>query len=137
MSLSGPGWFYAPTVLQAETAEAETALEGAFGPVVLIRGVADVDAAIAAANSSTFALGASVWTRNSNAAHHLARRLQAGMVSINDAVTPTAHAGAPFGGCKASGFGRAHGGAGAPRVHAAPGSLAAPSGRIPSAALPL
>ena len=31
------------------------------------------------------------------------------MVSINDAVTPAAHAGAPFGGCKASGFGRTHG----------------------------
>ncbi len=108
-SLSGPGWFYAPTVLQAETAEAETALAGAFGPVVLIRGVADVDAAVAATNSSHFALGASVWTRNSSAARHLASRLQAGMVSINDAVTPTAHAGAPFGGCKASGFGRTHG----------------------------
>ncbi|MBV8312623.1 MAG: aldehyde dehydrogenase family protein, partial [Planctomycetaceae bacterium] len=37
-SLGGPGWFYAPTVLLAETAQAETALEGAFGPVVLIRG---------------------------------------------------------------------------------------------------
>lgn len=31
------------------------------------------------------------------------------MVCINEAVTPTAHAGAPFGGCKASGFGRTHG----------------------------
>ena len=108
-SLSGPGWYYAPTVLLAETAEAEGALAGAFGPVVLIRGVADVDAAVAATNSSNFALGASVWTRSSSTARHLASRLQAGMVSINDAVTPTAHAGAPFGGCKASGFGRTHG----------------------------
>jgi acyl-CoA reductase-like NAD-dependent aldehyde dehydrogenase len=108
-SLGGPGWFYAPTVLQAATAEAETALAGAFGPVVLIRGVADVDAAVAATNSSHFALGASVWTGNSRAARHLAGRLQAGMVCINDAVTPTSHAGAPFGGCKASGFGRTHG----------------------------
>ena len=107
-SLSGPGWFYAPTVLQAETAKAETALAGAFGPVVLLRGVADVDAAVAATNSSNFELGASVWTRNSSATHHLASRLQAGMVSINDAVTPTATPGA-VGGCKASGFGRTHG----------------------------
>ena len=64
-SLSGPGLFYAPTVLQAETAEAEGALAGAFGPVILIRGVADAEAAVAAANASNFALGASVWTRNS------------------------------------------------------------------------
>ncbi len=108
-SLGGAGWFYAPTVLEADTAEAETALAGAFGPVVLSRGVGDVDAAVAATNSSHFGLGASVWTGNARAARHLAGRLQAGMVSINDAVTPTAHAGAPFGGCKASGFGRTHG----------------------------
>jgi len=75
----------------------------------LIRGVADVEAAVAAANASHFALGASIWTRNARAARHLAGRLHAGMVCINEAVTPTAHAGAPFGGCKASGFGRAHG----------------------------
>jgi len=121
-SLSGPGWFYAPTVLQAKTAEAETALAGAFGPVILIRGVPDVDAAAAATNASSFALGASVWARNARAARPLASRLQAGMVCINDAVTPTAHAGAPFGGCKASGFGRTHGALGLrefsqPQVH--------------------
>ncbi len=108
-SLNGLGWYYAPTVLLAETAEAETALEGAFGPVVLIRGVSDADSAVAATNSSRFALGASVWTKNSNAARRLASKLQAGVVGINEAVTPTAHAGAPFGGCKASGFGRVHG----------------------------
>ncbi len=108
-SIDGPGWFYGPTVLEAETAGAEAALAGAFGPVVLIRGVADADAAVTATNSSQFALGASIWTKNSRAARRLASRLQAGTVGINEAVTPTAHAGAPFGGCKASGFGRTHG----------------------------
>jgi acyl-CoA reductase-like NAD-dependent aldehyde dehydrogenase len=111
-SLSGPGGFYAPTVLDAETAEPEAVLAGAFGPVLLIRGVPDAESAVAAANSSGFALGASVWGKNRKAAAALARRLHAGTVGVNEAVTPTAHAAAPFGGCKASGFGRTHGGAG-------------------------
>ena len=98
--LSGPGWFYAPTVLEAASAEAEEALAGAFGPVILIRGVASPEAALEAANASAFALGASVWGRNRRAARELARRVQAGMVCVNEAVTPTAHAGAPFGGCQ-------------------------------------
>lgn len=108
-SLPGPGSFYAPTVLLAETTQAESALAGAFGPVVLIRGVSTAEEAVAAANSSDFALGASVWGQDRGAARAIAGQIEAGTVSVNEAVTPTAHAGAPFGGCKASGFGRTHG----------------------------
>jgi acyl-CoA reductase-like NAD-dependent aldehyde dehydrogenase len=107
--LAGEGWFYAPTVLEADSAEPEQALAGAFGPVVLIRSVPSEEAAVEAANSSEFALGASVWGRDRSRAQALARRVVAGMVCVNEAVTPTAHAAAPFGGCKASGFGRTHG----------------------------
>jgi acyl-CoA reductase-like NAD-dependent aldehyde dehydrogenase len=96
-------------VLLADTPGPEETLAGAFGPVLLVRGVADADSAVAAANASEFALGASVWGRNRKTARALARRLQAGMVCVNEAVTPTAHAAAPFGGCKASGYGRTHG----------------------------
>ncbi len=107
--LDGPGWFYAPTVLEADTEEPAMALEGAFGPVVLIRGVPTAEAAIEAANSSRYALGASLWGRDLSTLRRMSSSLRAGMVCINDAVTPTAHAGAPFGGSKASGFGRTHG----------------------------
>jgi acyl-CoA reductase-like NAD-dependent aldehyde dehydrogenase len=105
----GRGWFYPPTVLQADTPEPEAALAGAFGPVVLLRGVPSPDAAVEAANASPFGLSASVWGRDLRAAGALARRLEAGMVAINEAVTPSAHAAAPFGGIKASGFGRTRG----------------------------
>lgn len=108
-SSAGPGWFYAPTVLEADGPEPETALAGAFGPCVLIRGVADEAAAVDAANSSPYALAASVWGRNRRKARDVARRLHAGMVSVNEAVVPTAHAAAPFGGWKNSGYGRTHG----------------------------
>ena len=111
-AVAGPGWFYRPTVLMADSAAAEEALAGVFGPVVLVRGFADADAAVTAANASRYGLAASVWSRDRRSAEALARRLQAGSVSVNDAVTPTAHASAPFGGTKASGFGRTHGRAG-------------------------
>jgi acyl-CoA reductase-like NAD-dependent aldehyde dehydrogenase len=107
--LPGPGWFYPPTVLLARSTEPEDALAGAFGPVVVIRGISDPKAAVDAANRGRFALAASVWGRDTTRARALAQRVQAGMVTINDAVTPTAHASAPFGGAKASGFGRTKG----------------------------
>jgi acyl-CoA reductase-like NAD-dependent aldehyde dehydrogenase len=105
----GPGWFYPPTVLLAATPEPEKALQGVFGPVVVVRGVPDVAAAVAAANASRYGLAASVWSRDTRAAAAVAGRLEAGMVTVNEAVTPTMHASAPFGGTKASGFGRTHG----------------------------
>ena len=107
--LPGTGHFYSPTVLIAHSPEPEDALAGAFGPVVVIRGVSDPQAAVEAVNRSQFALAASIWTRDRRQARNLAGHLQAGMVTINDAVTPTAHASAPFGGAKASGFGRTKG----------------------------
>ncbi len=105
----GPGPFYRPTVLAADGPEAESALAGCFGPVVLVRGVADVDAAVRAANAGPFGLSASVWGRDLRLARSVAARLEAGSVAINDAVTTSAHAAAPFGGRKASGYGRIRG----------------------------
>jgi acyl-CoA reductase-like NAD-dependent aldehyde dehydrogenase len=95
--------------LIAETPEQEAALAGCFGPVVVVRGVSDIETAITAANASVFGLAASLWGRDRATLIRLASRLEAGMVAINDAVVPTAHAAAPFGGTKASGFGRVHG----------------------------
>lgn len=108
-TLDGPGWFYGPTVLLAHDPEPERRLAGCFGPVVIVRGVATGDEAVAAANASPFGLAASVWGRDIHEARRLADRLEVGMVSINDAVAPSAHASAPFGGVKASGFGRTKG----------------------------
>ncbi|WP_165072366.1 aldehyde dehydrogenase family protein [Paludisphaera rhizosphaerae] len=107
--IEGNGSFYAPTLLSASSPEPERTLEGVFGPVVLIRGVATIDEAIAAANGSEMALAASVWGRDRSIARAVARRITAGTVSVNDAVTATGAAAAPFGGFKASGFGRTHG----------------------------
>ena len=107
--LAGPGHFYPPTVLIAQAPEPEEALAGVFGPVVLVRGVSNPKAAVEAVNRSRFALAASIWSRDRRQARNLAGNLHAGTITINDAVTPTAHASAPFGGAKASGFGRTKG----------------------------
>ena len=105
----GPGWFYRPTVLQVESAEAENLLAGVFGPVIAVRRFETVESAIEATNASEYGLAASVWSSDLHEARQVASRLDAGTVNINDAVTTTMHATAPFGGFRASGVGRTHG----------------------------
>ena len=107
--VDGLGSYYLPTVLLAEGPEPEQVLAGCFGPVVLVRGVPDVETAIRLANASPYGLSASVWSRDVRQARSVALRLEAGMVAVNEAVTPSAHAAIPFGGCKASGYGRTRG----------------------------
>jgi acyl-CoA reductase-like NAD-dependent aldehyde dehydrogenase len=108
-AVPGPGGFVRPTVLLADSTAPESALEGVFGPVVVVRGVPDADSAVEAANAGRFGLSASVWSRNVRVARALGERLEVGVVTVNDAVAPTGHASAPFGGARASGFGRIKG----------------------------
>ncbi|NCQ61010.1 MAG: aldehyde dehydrogenase family protein, partial [Myxococcales bacterium] len=61
--VEGAGRYYAPTVLAGVPADNAALLEESFGPIVPILEVADVDAAVEAANSGRFGLTASVWTR--------------------------------------------------------------------------
>lgn len=107
--ISGPGYFYQPTILVSKRPEPERILEGVFGPVVIVRGDLSRQEVVEAANATRFGLAASVWGRDYKVARGVAGQLQAGMVSINDAVTPTGLAAAPFGGCKGSGYGRVRG----------------------------
>jgi aldehyde dehydrogenase (NAD+) len=101
---TGKGYFYQPTVFDNVAPESTISREEIFGPVLATIEFADIDEAIARANDSPYGLAAAVWTRDIKKAHYVARKLQAGTVWINTYnVYDTA---APFGGYKASGFGR-------------------------------
>jgi aldehyde dehydrogenase (NAD+) len=101
---TGKGYFFQPTVFDNVAPDATISREEIFGPVLATIEFADLDEAIARANASQYGLAAAVWTRDIKKAHYMARKLQAGTVWINTYnVYDTA---APFGGYKASGFGR-------------------------------
>ncbi len=105
----GPGNFYPPTVLVDVTPEMRIAREEVFGPVMLIMRVRDDAAAIAVANGTEFGLQASVIGNDRARAGRIAAALEAGGVCINDFGLCYLNQDLPFGGVKASGFGRMNG----------------------------
>jgi acyl-CoA reductase-like NAD-dependent aldehyde dehydrogenase len=106
---SSPGWFYEPTVLEHVPASARIESEEVFGPVTTVAPFDGEEEAIRLANASPFGLGASVWTRDAERARRVGARLRAGMVWTNDVGYSYGAGPAPWGGNKASGFGRTHG----------------------------
>jgi len=100
----GAGYFFDPTVLSDVPDDAELLKEEIFGPVAPVRGFADEDEAIAAANDTEFGLVAYVYTSNVKRARRGAERLQTGMVGLNQGLV--SNPAAPCGGIKQSGFGR-------------------------------
>jgi succinate-semialdehyde dehydrogenase / glutarate-semialdehyde dehydrogenase len=101
---SGPGFGYAPTVIDRVTPQMAAFREETFGPVAAIRRAKDVEDAITLANRTEFGLGASLWTRDIDRARRLARHIDAGAVFINSMVASSPEL--PFGGIKKSGYGR-------------------------------
>jgi succinate-semialdehyde dehydrogenase/glutarate-semialdehyde dehydrogenase len=100
--------FYAPAVLTGVTPEMRIMREEIFGPVVPIVTVDSEEEAIRLANDSPFGLGASVWTSDRDKGRRIARRIEAGMVWINDHMYSHGAMQTPWGGVKDSGVGRTH-----------------------------
>jgi acyl-CoA reductase-like NAD-dependent aldehyde dehydrogenase len=103
-----PGSYIAPTILTGVTHEMRIMREEIFGPVVPVVVVANEEEAIELANDSDFGLGASVWTRDRRKGERMARRIQSGMVWINDHSYSHAAMQCSWGGVKDSGLGRSH-----------------------------
>src|SRR5260370_39889013 len=104
----GPN-FYKPTVLADVTHEMRIMVEETFGPVLPVMAFDSDEEAVRLANDSEFGLAASVFTRDGARGERLARRIQAGTVMVNDAISCFGISEAPQGGIKSSGVGRTHG----------------------------
>jgi succinate-semialdehyde dehydrogenase/glutarate-semialdehyde dehydrogenase len=102
------GKFIAPTVLTGVTHQMRIMREEIFGPVLPIVVVDSEREAIDLANDSEFGLGASVWTKDRQRGERIARRLQSGMVWINDHSFSHGACQCAWGGVKDSGLGRSH-----------------------------
>jgi succinate-semialdehyde dehydrogenase / glutarate-semialdehyde dehydrogenase len=102
--ITGPGYFYEPTVLAGARDGMPVLSEETFGPVAAVRRVADAAEAVQVANSSEYGLGASIWTADVTAGEALARTVESGAVFVNGMVASDPRL--PFGGVKRSGWGR-------------------------------
>jgi len=103
-----PGKFVAPTVLTGVTQEMRIMREEVFGPALPIVVVENEQEAIDLANDSEFGLGASVWTADRQKGARIARRIEAGMVWVNDHSYSHGACQCAWGGVKDSGVGRSH-----------------------------
>ncbi|MBA2507226.1 MAG: NAD-dependent succinate-semialdehyde dehydrogenase [Nocardioidaceae bacterium] len=100
----GAGYFYAPTVLTDVPPEARMFREEIFGPVAPVFTFADDTDGVAMANDTEFGLVSYVFTQDLSRALRVCEQLETGMVGLNQGVV--SNPSAPFGGVKASGFGR-------------------------------
>jgi betaine-aldehyde dehydrogenase len=98
------GYFIAPTVvLDCDTSD-RIWREEVFGPVVCVRPFDDEETMLREVNDSPYGLSGSLWTRDLARAFRVAKRVEAGVLSINS--NSSVHVEAPFGGFKQSGIGR-------------------------------
>jgi succinate-semialdehyde dehydrogenase/glutarate-semialdehyde dehydrogenase len=100
----GPGYYYPPTVLTDVDAEMTVMQEETFGPVAAVARVQTPEEAVALANDTDYGLGASIWTADVDRAEQIVDQIRAGHVAVNGMVKSDPRL--PFGGIKASGFGR-------------------------------
>lgn len=102
--VDGKGYFYRPGILENIPRESPAFLEELFGPVALLFDVDNLDEAIELANSSRFGLGSAIFTNDKQEINRAVRDLDSGSTFINAMVASDPRL--PFGGVKASGYGR-------------------------------
>jgi acyl-CoA reductase-like NAD-dependent aldehyde dehydrogenase len=103
------GHFYEPTLVVDVDHSMELMREETFGPTLPIMKVRDADEAVRLSNDTPYGLQASVWTKDVAKGERLARRIEAGAVTVNDAQINYLAFELPMGGWKESGLGTRHG----------------------------
>jgi succinate-semialdehyde dehydrogenase/glutarate-semialdehyde dehydrogenase len=102
--IAGPGFFFRPVILDHVKPGMRAYAEELFGPVAIVMRAENEARAIEIANDNRYGLGNSLWTRDIKRGERLARELESGMVFVNAMVKSDPRV--PFGGVKASGYGR-------------------------------
>lgn len=98
------GYFFAPTVIEGLSQEAQTNQCEIFGPVVTLQPFDSEDEVVALVNNTRYGLAASVWSAEMSEARRIAARLEVGIAWINCWMVRDLRT--PFGGLKDSGMGR-------------------------------
>lgn len=94
-----------PTLLLDATAQMQFCQDACFAPVLALIPVDSMTEAVALDKACPYALGASIFCADLDEGERLATSLEAGAISINDVIAPTAHPMTPFGGHRQSGWG--------------------------------
>jgi acyl-CoA reductase-like NAD-dependent aldehyde dehydrogenase len=105
----GAGHFYEPTLLLDVDHTMTAMTEETFGPTLPVMKVADAEEGVRLSNDSPYGLAASVWTKDAAKGERLARQIEAGAVTVNDAQINYLALELPMGGWKSSGLGSRHG----------------------------
>lgn len=103
-----PGYFYRPTIIEAESESIPAACEELFGPVLPIGRYHTLESAIESVNTNPYGLHATVWSKNTARAFEIAKKISAGSVLVNDASYTYAIPAVPWGGLRDSGYGVTH-----------------------------
>jgi aminomuconate-semialdehyde/2-hydroxymuconate-6-semialdehyde dehydrogenase len=98
------GFFVAPTLIEGLDAHCRVNMEEIFGPVATVIPFDTEDEALAWANTTSYGLAASVWTKDLARAHRVSARIESGIVWVNCWLVRDLRT--PFGGMKHSGVGR-------------------------------
>lgn len=99
----GSGWYIEPTIFDAVTPEMSLFRHEVFGPILAVTSFKTDDEAVTLANDTHYGLAASFYSQNIHRVMNIARRINAGTVSVNG--FSEGNITTPFGGFRQSGFG--------------------------------